>query len=89
MTWLFGELDIDLNLTPEQIYDKVSEISEHCGYMSEMKIRGSIKTLEIHGADLEQITMTWKDNKLQTCIKKQFTDMTGELTLVSEENLVG
>lgn len=71
LTHLFGELDIDLDMTHKEIYFKVFDIGENCGYYVDDKKSG----MRITGGDNMAVIIHFDENDKVDKIKRaQFYD---------------
>lgn len=75
ITHLFGEMDLDLDLSFDEIYKKAFDICECCGYMIDVKAKQpNVKLLDLIGCDGEVCKIHFLNNKVNRIKRAQFSD---------------
>lgn len=75
ITHLFGEMDLDLDLSFEEIYKKAFDIAENCGYMIDVKSKQpNVKRIDLIGCDNEVVKIHFKDGIVNKITRAQFSD---------------
>ncbi len=92
-TWLFGEAEYESTENYKENFIRLFKCGEACGYMIEAKPDKNFRTksdriLVMDGADLEHVEMFFEGDKLLIIHKTQYTDRTGEMEVISREELV-
>ena len=49
--WLFGEMEIDPELTHKEMYKKACDIAEQCGYLATTHMTGGTKVILVYDND--------------------------------------
>lgn len=92
-TWLFGEAEYESTENYRENFLRLFKCGEACGYMIEAKPHPGVsslmdRTLVMDGSDLEHVVLAFKGDDLVKIYKRQYTDRTGKMELVSNEELV-
>jgi len=92
-TWLFGEAEYESTENYRENFLRLFKCGEACGYMIEAKPYSGVgsvmnRTLVLDGSDLEHVVLAFKGDELIKIFKRQYTDRTGKMELVSKEELV-
>ena len=87
-TWLFGEAEYESDETFQENYDRLFHTAESCGYMIGITGKGMNKNLVLDGSDLEHVVIKYFGSKPYRITKRQYTDRTGEMKLLSYEEIV-
>lgn len=72
ITHLFGELDLDLSKSYDEIYRKAFDIGECCGYFADL-VKDKTKIM-VSGGDNEACIIYFKDGKVYKVKRAQFQD---------------
>ena len=87
-TWLFGEAEYESTENFQENFDRLFKTAEACGYMIEETGQGQSKNIVLDGSDLEHVVIKFFGSKPYKILKRQYTDRTGELELVSKGEIV-
>jgi len=86
LTHIFGELDLDLSKSFMQIFEKVFDISEACGYFPD---RNNNKTkITCSGSDNYICVIHFKNDKVYKVRRAQFSD-NGKIIMEWQDVLIG
>ena len=70
-THLFGEMDLDLDLSFDEIYKKAFACAEACGYMIDQYKKNKLK---LFGTDNEICVIDFKNEKVIKVMRAQYSD---------------
>lgn len=74
----FGEMDLDLSKSPEEIYIVAFEIAENCGYMVDRHKGKLTDYVSLHGPDGDHFILSFnKEGKLFNITEKNSTHVWG------------
>jgi len=74
-THLFGEMDLDLDKSFDEIYKKAFDCAESCGYMIDSKQKQPhVLRLDLVGCDGEVCKIHFLDGKVNKVMRAQFSD---------------
>lgn len=72
ITHLFGEMDLNMDLSFDEIYKKAFDICESCGYMIDQYEKKKIK---LFGCDNEIVVISFDENqKVEKIQRAQYSD---------------
>ena len=70
-THLFGEMDLDLDLSFDEIYKKAFACAEACGYMIDQYKKNKLK---LFGTDNEIVVIYFEKEKVSKVMRAQYSD---------------
>jgi len=86
LTHIWGELDLDLTKSFKQIFEKIFDISEACGYFPD---RNNNKTeIIVSGSDNCICKIHFKNNKVDKVRRAQFSD-SGKIIVPWQNVIIG